>query len=340
MNNELVSVIVPVYNTKIYLLKCVQSIIDQDYSLMEIILVDDGSTDGSGDICDSLQRTDIRIQVIHKPNGGLSSARLSGVKACTGDYVLFVDSDDWIDTHTISVCLNTAREEHAQCVFFSNYSEYENCTEEKHPIIADDLYRRLFGPYGIELKHPEQIDSFATCWGKFYRREVLNKAVFYHTDEVANAEDTLFNIHALYGDSIVYCDCCLYHYRKTNPLALTKKYRASYSKQILLVYQQLFDFIEKNNLGQDYYDAICGRITFNILSVALNELKCSKISEGITKIKTYICSKEYIAACRSIENKYVSFPWRFIIFLCKMKMAASIFFAFWIIRQIKRPNRL
>lgn len=94
--NKLITVIVPVYNVAKYLEKCVKSIQDQTYKSLEIILVDDGSTDSSGAICDKYATEDSRIRVIHKPNGGLSSARNAGLDAATGDYVGFIDSDDYI----------------------------------------------------------------------------------------------------------------------------------------------------------------------------------------------------------------------------------------------------
>ena len=99
--NEKISVIVPVYNVKLYLHKCVDSILNQTYQNIEVLLIDDGSTDGSSDICDSYTEKDSRIKVVHKKNGGLSSARNTGLDMATGEYILFVDSDDYIDIEMI-----------------------------------------------------------------------------------------------------------------------------------------------------------------------------------------------------------------------------------------------
>ncbi len=97
MEEKLVSVIVAVYNIEEYLPRCVESIMHQTYRKLEIILVDDGSTDGSGDICDEYAGKDDRILVIHKKNGGLSDARNAGLERASGDYIGFVDGDDWIE---------------------------------------------------------------------------------------------------------------------------------------------------------------------------------------------------------------------------------------------------
>ena len=96
MNDPLISVLVPVYKTEAYLTRCVSSICNQTYKNLEIILVDDGSPDRSGEVCDALAREDRRIRVIHKENGGLASARNAGIDAMTGEYAAFVDSDDYI----------------------------------------------------------------------------------------------------------------------------------------------------------------------------------------------------------------------------------------------------
>lgn len=102
MESYKISVIVPVYNTKKYLQRCADSLTNQSYGNIEIILVDDGSTDGSGDLCDELGRKDFRIKIIHKKNGGLISAWKAGVESSTGKYLCFVDSDDWVDTDMVS----------------------------------------------------------------------------------------------------------------------------------------------------------------------------------------------------------------------------------------------
>ena len=104
---EVVSIIIPIYNVKEYLVKCVNSVISQTYVDLQIILVDDGSTDGSALICDKLACGDSRIEVIHKMNGGLSSARNEGMKAATGEYIYFLDADDYIESDLIEICVNT-----------------------------------------------------------------------------------------------------------------------------------------------------------------------------------------------------------------------------------------
>ena len=101
MNNPLVSIIIPIYNSEAFLDKCIQSAINQSYKNIEVILVDDGSIDSSGEICDNYSSIDNRIKTIHKNNGGLVNARKTGLKSSTGEYVLYIDGDDWIELNLI-----------------------------------------------------------------------------------------------------------------------------------------------------------------------------------------------------------------------------------------------
>lgn len=109
-----ISVVVPVYNVEAFLERCVHSLCRQTYTNLEIILVDDGSPDHSGDLCDTLAARDNRIVVIHKQNGGLSDARNTGIAHATGDYIAFVDSDDWYDPTMLEVLLTLCEQHGAQ----------------------------------------------------------------------------------------------------------------------------------------------------------------------------------------------------------------------------------
>ena len=124
---ELVSVIIPVYNVELYLRRCVESVISQSYHNIEIILIDDGSKDSSGTICDELRNTDGRIVVIHQINAGLSAARNKGIDVSHGDYLAFVDSDDWIHPKYIETLLRSLREANS----LMSIGDYIKCTTYK-----------------------------------------------------------------------------------------------------------------------------------------------------------------------------------------------------------------
>lgn len=119
MKSPLISVIVPVYNVEKYLKRCVDSLIKQTYKNLEIVLIDDGSKDSSGKLCDEISKIDKRILVLHKSNGGLSSARNTGIKIATGEYITFIDSDDWLELDTYEYCMNLIKSNQADCIEFN-----------------------------------------------------------------------------------------------------------------------------------------------------------------------------------------------------------------------------
>ena len=132
MADAVVSVIVPVYNVQQYLPQCIESILAQTYQRLEIILVDDGSTDGSGKLCDEFAQRDRRIKVIHKPNGGLSDARNAGTAACSGEFVLYLDSDDYLNQNAVSALASIQTERRAETVtgnYYYTYPDHEDIAQ-------------------------------------------------------------------------------------------------------------------------------------------------------------------------------------------------------------------
>ena len=131
MEQTVISVIVPIYKVEQYLRQCVDSILNQTHSALEVILVDDGSPDGSGKICDEYAARDSRVRVIHKKNGGLSDARNAGIDIARGDYIAFVDSDDWLEPDTYESMLAAMKKYQAKLVCagrFDNSDETGTCT--------------------------------------------------------------------------------------------------------------------------------------------------------------------------------------------------------------------
>ena len=182
---DLVSIIVPVYNVADYLPRCVKSLTEQTHQNIEIILVDDGSTDGSGEICDRWAERDDRIRVFHKENGGMSDARNYGLSRAGGAYISFVDSDDWCDRRFIEVLLRTLRETDCELVECDYVTTWDDQT-----IICDD--QNVF-PYEIYTDRDcfRQFLTetfFVSVWNKLYRRDLVDNVPFefgaYHEDEM------------------------------------------------------------------------------------------------------------------------------------------------------------
>lgn len=172
---ELISVIVPVYNVEDYIHKCVDTIVNQTYKNLEIILVDDGSTDNSGKICDELAQTDSRIRVIHKKNGGLSDARNAGIEVAKGEYLGFVDSDDYIDLEMYSVLMKNLKDTGAALatcgrIFVTNGGEVPEITENKPVCMSSDQAIKDLFLYNSMVFH--------AAWDKLYKRELFSDIKF------------------------------------------------------------------------------------------------------------------------------------------------------------------
>ena len=143
MNNLLVSIIIPVYNSEAFLDRCIQSVINQSYKNLEIILVNDGSPDSSKQICDNYAAIDNRIKVIHKNNGGLVSSRKAGLKLSTGDYVLYIDGDDWIELNLIEHYIDQVLKFNADVVVSSHMVNLEGRTDTLKNSLPTGVYEKI-----------------------------------------------------------------------------------------------------------------------------------------------------------------------------------------------------
>ncbi len=192
MKNRLISVIIPVYNVREYLEKCVNSVITQNYKNLEIILINDGSTDDSGEICEELGEQHRRISIIHQENGGLSDARNTGTKAAKGDYVFYLDSDDYITSECLDTLYNAIikyNAEIAQANFYYDYPNhllFDNCLEGKDQVYSRDEAMQLLLKQVI-------IKNFA--WGKLIRADIAKKHLF---PKGKYFEDTFWKYHIIH----------------------------------------------------------------------------------------------------------------------------------------------
>ena len=179
MKNDLISVIVPIYGVEKYLEKCVDSIINQNYKNLEIILVDDGSPDKCGEICDKYKEKDKRIIVIHKKNGGLSDARNEGIRKANGKYLVFVDSDDYIDEKLVETLYLTVKKDNTELGICNRFEDFEykkknnlvKSFQNNHNHLIMDFNQAL-----IELCSFNLFDMSA--WAKIYKRDLFKEIQF------------------------------------------------------------------------------------------------------------------------------------------------------------------
>ena len=212
---DVISIIVPVYNMEQYLERCMRSILDQTYQRLEIILVDDGSTDRSPQLCDAYAKKDSRIKVVHKTNGGLSDARNAGLEIATGTYIGYVDSDDWIELDMYERMYKACVENGAQlaaCRYVSEHSAehaYQHSKEEKSgtdSVVAlsrEELLR-------IYLCGHDSYVIYNSVWSKLFHRDLVKNILF---PKGRNSEDIMYTTRAFCRlEKAVYIDAGLYHY--------------------------------------------------------------------------------------------------------------------------------
>lgn len=305
MNNmPLVSVIIPIYNVEKYLSECLDSIINQTYKNLEIILVDDGSPDGCGKICDEYAEKDSRIKVIHKENGGVSSARNVGIETSNGEWIYFCDPDDVIEKKLIELALGMALKESTDMCFF-DYDTFNEKGSKKY--IALESNETIF-------KNTDNLKTLITYFSAMGTvcnfiisvNIIKNKIKF--DESISFSEDELFKLQ-IYGqiNSFSYLHKVLYHYRiSENSACGSILKRKNYPNMMLNLYRRMIETVSTGNYPENaviiantrYLSRLC-----NIMKIAFRDkvtLKCN-----YEMIKKYMSSDEYKQARLNYDKKTI-----------------------------------
>lgn len=306
------SVIVPVYNTEKYLHQCVDSIIGQSVAGLEIILVNDGSKDNSGAVCDEYASKHEHVTVIHKPNGGIISARKAGVAAAKGRYIAFVDSDDWIEPDMYAQMLDCALGHGADAVLCDiRFETSKGAVLQENAVPAgryhkqglQQLYATMLFHYGQERPgvHP------SLC-SKIIRRDIVERVIFDVDDSIVYGEDVLCSYPSLLDAE---CICVLhrplYHYRQ-NFSSVTNTYDPQQMSKFLLLADELKRQFEQR--GVDMEQQLNGYIATCSLEHIRNELllhKTVSVKERRNTVREYISKpvvhKAIVAAVKEITSR-------------------------------------
>jgi len=246
-NSCKISIIVPVYNVEMYLERCVDSILAQTIKNLEIILVDDGSTDASGAMCDAYVEKDSRIRVHHKPNGGLTSAWKAGVELATGNYLGFVDSDDWIDPDMYERMLELTLREEADVTVCGLVFDFEDPKIPKREEISN-FHNEVYSRLELEALFPTMINDghfFGRTWQparvtKLFRAELIRKNMHFCDERVAVGEDMQITFPVLMDTQklCVVQNFYPYHYWINNK-SITGKYDSTYINKVKLLAERM-----------------------------------------------------------------------------------------------------
>lgn len=345
--NTKVSVIVPVYNSEKYLDQCIKSIINQTYKNIELLLIDDDSKDKSLLVCNKWANIDSRIIVIHKDNEGASFARKTGLKNSSGDYIMFVDSDDWISPDTIQMCINKLDDYNYDCILFSYFKEYSD-KQIKHYIFNNSfsetnfnkcqkISNRVLGFDKTDVFLPENIDNLSPFWMKLYKREIALKGKFFSDKIIGTSEDTLFNLYALENcKSYCYINECLYHYRKTNINSLTTQYKKGLPEKWDILYDYILEFINTKINPDEYYDYFLNRVACASIGLMLNEINSSDSFLIKTRnIKDILNKPLYVKSYKNLIIKNCSLKWKVFFILCKYKFSTILALLLYLINYLR-----
>ncbi len=348
----LISVIIPIYNVADFLAHTLNSVIQQDYRNLQIICVDDGSTDNSPAILEEYARKDSRFCIVTQQNQGVSSARNAGINRAQGSYIIFLDGDDWLDSNTCSQALSTAMEYDADVVMWGYRKEYSHHSEIVQPIkkltIFDgqslkSLHCRLIGPNGEDLSHPENLDSLGIVWGKLMKLKPIsdNNLQFSHLKDIGSSEDVLFNVQLFsHIRKVVFTPKILHHYRKDNASSITRLYRS----KLITQWNHLFSLMESEAKQLPYATeaklCVRNRISLSVIGLGLNILNSGhKWHHQYAELSHLINSSWYREAIKHFPLHYFPAHWKLFFFCAKYRLTCVVYTLLHVIRRILSHNR-
>lgn len=266
-----ISIIVPVYNTQKYITECVESILNQTYSRFELILVDDGSTDNSGNLCDALAKTDDRVKVVHKNNGGVSSARNAGLEIATGDYIGWVDSDDYVEPDMFEFLLTNALNYNADISECNYASVYKNKTQKA----TFGNEKLTYGDGDFMVERYVESDIFYGIVTKLFKRKVFDNVTF---PPGRIWEDIWLVAKVSFGNySYVRDPQIKYYYRQTEGSIIRSPISERKARESIYILENTLSLIEHNIqnkiLKQKLVDLNMQKAVLWYLDLALSENK-------------------------------------------------------------------
>ncbi|MGN1014134.1 MAG: glycosyltransferase family 2 protein [Butyricicoccus sp.] len=348
MENPKVSILIPVYNVEKYLRVCLDSVVNQTYDNLEIVLADDGSTDTSGAICDEYAEKDRRITVIHKQNEGLLWTRRVLFRQATGEYYLCVDSDDWIEVHTVETLIRYIQYADADLVLFG----FDRVSDDGHQITAMKEFaedKTIFAGESMqELRQKfAMTGELNSIWSKLISKRLISQSddsnPIYR--QIAMGEDKVQLLPVfMRAQRAVYCASCLYHYRYSD-VGMCQNFKAEYLKDMLLLAEEIERFQRSYALmGTDcvpFYQGTWWRVVKNCYTL----IHCGKYSrEEMTDWLSFVNRHPMVARFRKQQKQP---PWnvcdRIVLFLMEREQyQALICFLKWEQRAsilLKRQTR-
>ena len=345
MENTLpqISMIVPVYNQEKYLEQCLESLVHQTYENIEIIVVDDGSTDGSAEICRRYASQYDSIKVCRQENAGVSAARMTGIAASGGQYIMFVDSDDWVEPDICEVLFDARGRrgaDAAMCGYFREYPEgsLPKCVLENNTVLTgEEMERRLCGPVGAELGHPENMECFNTLCGRLYPASAVRGGRMVDLTEIGSSEDLLFNLLCAASiETTVYVSLPLYHYRKNVRGSSTNTYRPQLVGQWDRLYDYMEAHIQQRELPPACREGLRNRIALSTLGAGLNATgDDASFAVKLRRVREVLSDSRRRTALRQLKTHDMPLHWKVFYGCAKIGAALPVCLLLAVMHRIK-----
>ena len=251
--NPTVSIIVPVYNSQEYLERCVDSILNQEYTDLEVFLVNDGSTDRSGEICESYRAKDSRVHVIHKENTGVSDSRNLAIRHAKGTYLQFADSDDWMAPEAAKLLVRKAEETGCDMVIADFYRVIGDRVSHKGDIEEDKVMTKE--EFASRMMERPSDFYYGSLWNKLYRRDIVAEHQLSMNKEISWCEDFMFNLEYLrYARTICALQIPIYYYVKRKGSLISQSLNISKVIQMKLMVFEYYNNFYKHVLDEADYE--------------------------------------------------------------------------------------
>lgn len=342
----MISIIVPVYNVTSYLPQCLDSLVNQTYRDLEIICVNDGSKDDSLKILEDYAARDARIKIISRENRGIAASRNEALEQAQGEWLMFVDSDDWVDIQTCQSAMELAEQYQADVVMWAYVREFKNQSLPK--VILPTLtvweenisafHRRMIGPTNDELTSPDTLDAWGTVWGKLYRASYYktDPIPFVDTKLIGTAEDALFNI-AYMGriKKAVYVSEPWYHYRKGE--SFTTSYKPELPDKWNRLYAEMQREIDRQVLGADFQQALENRVSIGIIGLGLNELHANaNLKLKYHRLSILLKAENYRESIQGFSIARLPIHWKLFFAMAKYGVTLGLLLLLLCIQRILR----
>lgn len=307
-----ISVIVPVYNAEQYLPCCIDSIINQTLGSFELILVDDGSQDNSGAICDEYAKNDKRVTVIHKKNGGASEARNAGINTASGEYIMFVDSDDYIDENMLEDMLKKAEPDVDLIISSLNMRISD---KEYNYIMPDARYtvKEFLSEY-YQSNFPTICFCGPVC--KFYKTELINRYNIRFDENMRVGEDSYFNFSYIkYSKNVITMSNAYYWYMRVNENSLYSKFELYHFSDSKKAFLNQMKIIEEMNFNSFDKEEVTNKFAMGFIPTVVKAFETSSKEVCIQYMEMLSTDEFFIDNTKHISN----IEWKMIRFLIMRK---------------------